>query len=111
MNANLSALTATAQCEIINTRLDCLLIMNKGVDSLFSLVPSLQTRKHLVYIENTACMQVLARLYPAQFCCYVMTTHSTVSKKANNQRMSLNGDAEAGDRARNKEGLQIRRGA
>lgn len=90
MNANLSALTATAQCEIINTRLDCLLIMNKGVDSLFSLVPSLQTRKHLVYIENTACMQVLARLYPAQFCSYVMTTHSTVSKKANNQRMSLN---------------------
>lgn len=50
MNANLSALTATAQCEIINRRLDCLLIMNKGVDSLFSLVPSLQTRKHLVYI-------------------------------------------------------------
>lgn len=87
MNANISALMATAQCEIINRRLDCLLIMNKGVDSLFSLVPSLQTRKHLaraVYIENTACTQVLARLYPAQFCCYVMTTHSTVPKKANN---------------------------
>lgn len=88
MNANLSALMATAQCEIINRRLDCLLIMNKGVDSLFSLVPSLQTRKHsarAVYIENTACTQVLARLYPALYpCCYAMTTHSTVPKKTNN---------------------------